>query len=153
MPPISNMSRYNNKNKNNNNKTTSWIEVLFGKLTVTQLVKKMPHLLRNSNFIIVFTRARHRTLSWASWIQPTASYPVSPRTKWLLPFSSSDQRPFSSPLVPATCSAHLIARDFFPVLTRVTQFHSPLFFFLMALQPQLGPRPTSMKLSVFTSVF
>jgi hypothetical protein len=26
-------------------------------------------------------------------------------------------------------------------------------FFLMALQPQLGPRPTSMKLSVFTSVF
>jgi hypothetical protein len=26
-------------------------------------------------------------------------------------------------------------------------------FFLMALQPQLGPRPTSVKLSVFTSVF
>jgi hypothetical protein len=55
------------------NNLTLWIRVLFDKLIVTQLLK-YPTPWR---FITEFTRARHRLLSWARWIQFTPSRPVA----------------------------------------------------------------------------
>jgi hypothetical protein len=44
---------------------TLWCRILFEKLTVTQLVKNIPPSYGIRKFITVFTKARHRTLSWA----------------------------------------------------------------------------------------
>jgi len=49
------------------------------KLTVAQLDKKYPTIYRSQNFITVFTRACHRSLSWAKWIQSTYSSPNFPK--------------------------------------------------------------------------
>jgi len=41
-----------------------WRKVLLEKLTVTQLVKKVPAWYRTRRFITLFTRACHWSLSW-----------------------------------------------------------------------------------------
>jgi hypothetical protein len=50
-------------------------QILLGKLTVTQLVRKFPAFYWTLRFITVFTRARHRPLSWARRIQSTHTSP------------------------------------------------------------------------------
>jgi len=47
---------------------TTQSRVLVYKLTVLQLVKKSPILYGNWRCIILFTRAHHLTLYWATWI-------------------------------------------------------------------------------------
>jgi hypothetical protein len=51
---------------------TPWSRVLLEKLIVAQLVKKFPAY-ATRRFIIVFTRANHKSLSRARWIQSTPS--------------------------------------------------------------------------------
>jgi hypothetical protein len=67
-----------------------------------KLAKKIPLLLWNQKLITVFTRSRHRSLPWATWIQSTSSLsyflkirfsiilPSTPMfSKWSLPFRSN----------------------------------------------------------------
>jgi hypothetical protein len=60
------------------------------KMTVAQLVKKFPASFGIRMFIAVFTRARHLSLSWASWIQSTLSHPR--RSRYILLILSSQLR-------------------------------------------------------------
>jgi hypothetical protein len=46
----------------------------------TRLDKKFPAFHRKPRFITMFTIACHQSLSWARWIQPTPSIPVSLRS-------------------------------------------------------------------------
>jgi len=48
---------------------TPWSEVLFEKLTVSQVVKQFPAFYGNRRFITAFSRARHLSLFWARSIQ------------------------------------------------------------------------------------
>jgi len=70
---------YNQINKQPANSLTPWSRVLFEKLTVTQLVKKVPTFYGIWKFITVFLTTHHLTLSWARWIQSTPSHPISLR--------------------------------------------------------------------------
>jgi hypothetical protein len=63
---------------------TSWCRILFEKLIVTQLIKKSCFLYGTRRFIAMFTKARHWTLSWASWIQFASSIPISLRSILML---------------------------------------------------------------------
>jgi hypothetical protein len=74
--------------------------VLLQKLTVTQLVNKFPAFYGTRRFIIMFTTARHWSLSWARWIQFTTPtlfpydtyFPSTPRSsKWSLSFTFYEQ--------------------------------------------------------------
>jgi hypothetical protein len=56
------------------------------KLTVTRLVKKFLACYGTRRFITVFTRTRHWSLSWVTWIQSELSHPVS--LKYILILSS-----------------------------------------------------------------
>jgi len=47
---------------------------LLEKLTVTQLVKKLPAFYGSRRFITVSARARHWSLFWTKWIQFTPSH-------------------------------------------------------------------------------
>jgi hypothetical protein len=57
--------------------TCTW--VLLQKLTISQLVNKFPALYGKQRFITVFTKAHHRSTSWATSIQSVLSHPVSLR--------------------------------------------------------------------------
>jgi len=59
------------------NTAESW--VLLGNLRADQLIKKLPAFYRTQWFITVFRRESNWTLSWARWIQTTASYPITLR--------------------------------------------------------------------------
>jgi hypothetical protein len=62
-----------------------WCRILFEKLIVIQLIKKYPCFLHGTrSFITVFTKARHWTLSWASWNQLAQSIPISERSRLIL---------------------------------------------------------------------
>jgi hypothetical protein len=63
---------------------TSWTRVILEKLIVTQLLKKFPAFNRTRRVIIVFTRVRHWSLSWARWIQFTTFHPISLRSVLML---------------------------------------------------------------------
>jgi hypothetical protein len=54
--------------------------VLHEKLIVAHLVKTLPTSYGTWRFITVFTRARHWSLSWASWILSTATGPIPLRS-------------------------------------------------------------------------
>jgi hypothetical protein len=69
---------------------TPWSRDLLKKLTVTQLVRKLPAFYGNRRFIIVFTRSCHWFLSWTTWIHSTPSYLISLRSILML---SSHLRP------------------------------------------------------------
>jgi hypothetical protein len=56
---------------------TPWCRILFEKLNVTHLFKKIPLSYGTRRFVTVFTKARHWTLSWVSWIQFAPSNPTS----------------------------------------------------------------------------
>jgi hypothetical protein len=66
-----------------------WSRVLLEKLIVFQLVKKYPEFYWSRKFIIVFTTARHRFLTWARCIQSTPSHQISPRFILILFFHLS----------------------------------------------------------------
>jgi len=51
--------------------------VVFDKLIVAQLIKKIPAFYGTRRFITVFTSAHHWPLSWARWILSTPSCPIS----------------------------------------------------------------------------
>jgi len=53
--------------------------VLLQKLRVTQLIKKLPDFYATPKFMVVFTRTRHRSLSWARCIPSNAS-PYFPKS-------------------------------------------------------------------------
>jgi hypothetical protein len=63
---------------------TPWCSILFEKLIVTQLVKKYPAFLRKPKVHHRVHKARHWTLSWASWIQFAPSIPISLRSILML---------------------------------------------------------------------
>jgi hypothetical protein len=50
------------------------------------LVKKFPVLYGTQRFMIVFTRPRQWSLSWARWIQSTPTHPVYLKSILILPF-------------------------------------------------------------------
>jgi hypothetical protein len=56
-------------------------------LIVAQLVKKFPACRGTRRFITVFTRARHLSLPWTTWIQFKLSHPIYLR--FILIFSSN----------------------------------------------------------------
>jgi hypothetical protein len=59
---------------------TPFCRILFEKLIVTQVVKKISYFLYGTRrFITVFTKARYWTLSRASQIQFASSIPISLR--------------------------------------------------------------------------
>jgi hypothetical protein len=64
----------------NNCLLTPWCKILFEKLIVTQLVKNILLSYGTRRFITVFTKACHRTLSWATLIQLAPSIPISLRS-------------------------------------------------------------------------
>jgi hypothetical protein len=51
--------------------------ILHDKVILAQLIKKFPAFYGTLKFITLFTRARHWSLLWSSWIQSTPSHPVS----------------------------------------------------------------------------
>jgi hypothetical protein len=57
-------------------KKTPWNRIILEKLIVAKLVKKFPAFYGTRLFITMFTTARHWSLSWTRWIQPTVSRPV-----------------------------------------------------------------------------
>jgi hypothetical protein len=61
------------------NEQTNWLhggKVLLERLILRQLVKNIPNFFK---FIIVFTRALHLSVSWATWTYCTSLYPISVR--------------------------------------------------------------------------
>jgi hypothetical protein len=54
--------------------------VRLEKLIVSQVVNTFPAFYGTRRFFTVFTRARHWSVSWASWIQSTRSHAISLRS-------------------------------------------------------------------------
>jgi hypothetical protein len=86
------------------NQLGPWSWVLLEKPVVAQLVKKSSAFYGTWKFITLFQTTRNLSLTWARWMQPTTSHPISlkyhpdftfpsvPRcSKCCLPFSFSDQ--------------------------------------------------------------
>jgi hypothetical protein len=97
----------------------SW--ALLQKPPVVELLKNFPAFYGTRRFITVFTRALHRSLSWARSIQSTPSHfskihfnvvhpPTSWSSQWSPSFWLSHQYPICIPLR-VTCPAHLILLD------------------------------------------
>jgi hypothetical protein len=62
-----------------------WGKVLLKKVIVSQLVMKFAASYETLKFfIIIFTRSRHWSLSWARCIQSTTSYPIPLRSNLIL---------------------------------------------------------------------
>jgi hypothetical protein len=55
----------------------TWNRVIIKKLTVAQLVKKLPNFHEARTFITVYTTSRHCTLHWISWIQFKTYHPTA----------------------------------------------------------------------------
>jgi len=133
------------------NLLNSWSRVLFKKLIITQLVKKLPTFYGSQMFITVFVTSRHWSLYWAIWIQSTTSHPISLRSVLILSYHLCLSRPsgvfpsgFSTKILYAflitpmlaKCPAHLILLD----LITLTIF--PEAYELWSLSPNsshLGP--------------
>jgi len=62
---------------------TSWRRVI-GKLIMTQLVKNFYTSYGTRNFIAIFTRLSHSSLSWASLIQYTSSQIISLKSVYII---------------------------------------------------------------------
>lgn len=60
----------------NNIQTTQWSRLVFKKLSVAQPAKKSSTSDGTQRFIAIFARPSQWVLLWASWIQPTFSYPI-----------------------------------------------------------------------------
>ena len=73
-----------------------WSRVLLEKLTVSQLVRNFPAVYEARSSIALFTRARHLSPHWATWIQPTFSHLISLRHVALLSFLLYYQSPNST---------------------------------------------------------
>jgi hypothetical protein len=78
--------------------TTPWYTTLFEKPSLS-LSKNIPPSYGTRRFITVFTKARHRTLSWASRIQFASSIPISLRS--ILMLSSYPRLGLPSGLLPS----------------------------------------------------
>jgi hypothetical protein len=77
-------------------KQLSW--VLFEELRASELIKKFLAIYRTPRFITVFARARYWFLSWARWIQSTASHPISLKIRSILIYSRHSLGVPSGPL-------------------------------------------------------
>jgi hypothetical protein len=85
--------------------------ILFEKLTVPQLVKRILLLYGTRRFITVFTKARHWTLSWASRIQFAPTIPTSGTYLYHYPCSKSRRR---TPI----WGMHIFLNPFLPMFPR-----------------------------------
>jgi hypothetical protein len=104
---------------------TPYNTVLLEKLTVAQLVKKVPAFHGTRRFITVFTRARHLFISWVRRIQFTPSNPISLRSILLilslqsaagsserhLPFKLSDAKMVHIFNLSNACYMHRLSRS------------------------------------------
>jgi len=108
--------------------------VIIQKLIVTQLVKKFLAFYGTWRCITLFTRVCHWSLSWATWIHSTLSYPVAMRLRFILPshrclclpsglfLSGFLTKILCAILISymcATCSVHLILLDLMCIYYRI----------------------------------
>jgi hypothetical protein len=122
------------------------------KLTVTQLVKKLPAFYGTRMSITVFITARHWSLSWVRWIQSIPSNLISLRSILISCIYSQVFQVVSSlnvfwpkyciifPIC-AACSAHLILLDLITIIIifvdeyKLKNPHSIVFSSLLLLPP------------------
>jgi len=103
---------------------TPWSRVLLEKPIITHSLNKFSTFYWSLKFITTFRRVRHRSLSWATWIQFTTFHPhfkiilsSMPRSsEWFLTFRFSYHCSFLVSLVRATCPAHLIHLNLFTLI-------------------------------------
>ena len=133
-----------------------WSSVTLGRLTVPQLVMKFPAFHKTGNFVTVFTRFRHLSLSWASLIQNKFSHPL-PITPTLvssshlrlglsagtLPCRFSHQNPVSTSLLTHACHVPCPSRpprlDNPDEVKLLTLRFSPVSWYLLSVRPTYLP--------------
>jgi hypothetical protein len=111
---------------------------------------------RTRRFITVFTRARHRSLSWTNWIHTTSPQPISLRSVLI---SSSHQRfglpsglspsgfaiktlyTFLPSSMRATCPAHLILLGYLSEYTALFPRRQSSSFNTVCVTVWIGPCP------------
>ena len=96
-------------------------------LTGLQLVKKFPTFYGTRRFITALTRARHLSLSWASYIQSTTHFPkihpniILPSTPGSPQWSPSLSFPHQNPVH----SSPLLHRRYMPCPSHSSWFYHP----------------------------
>ena len=133
-----------------------WISVTLRRLTVSQLAMKFPAFHKTGNFVNVFTRFRHLSLYWASWIQNKFSHPLPIKPTLVLsthlrrglsagtlPCRFSHQNPVSTSLLTHACHMPYPSRPrhYNPDVAKLlTLRFSPVSWYLLSLRPTYLPR-------------
>jgi hypothetical protein len=102
----------------------SWV---LEKPPVAQLLKSFPKCYGNREFITVFTRALHRSLSWARWIQSIQPRPIC--MKWIL-LSFHLLHCLPSGLFPSGSPTKILYTFLFPMLATFPAHLIPLYLII-----------------------